>query len=75
MAGTAARGHWCVTCGTYIRPGTHGIHEMPYGEGARAEPEDTGIGNAHAVALVVTLIAGFVGGVFLIALWVSRVLR
>jgi hypothetical protein len=73
MRSAAVRGIWCSTCGTYIRPGTHGIHAMNYGDGARqAPPRTPEIGGAQAVAFVVMLVAGLGAGAFLVLVWLLR---
>ena len=73
MRSAEARGTWCHTCGTYIRPGTHGIHAMTFGGGASRPPsDDAPIGGAHAIVLVLMLIAGFVAAVFLVVAWLVR---
>ena len=74
MRSAEARGTWCHTCGTYVRPGTHGIHAMTLGGGAlrsgsRPPSDDAPVGGAHAIVLVLMLIAGFVAAVFLVAAW------
>ena len=48
---TSSERHWCCTCGEYVRPGTHGIHESNYGRGASVESPQP-MSSASAVALV-----------------------
>jgi len=74
MRSAAARGIWCSTCGTYIRPGTHGIHAINYGDGAPRTPSRAPeIGDAQAVAFVVMLAAGLGAGAFIVLVWLLRV--
>jgi hypothetical protein len=51
-------GTWCVTCGDYIRPGTHGVHEMRYGQGALRAREPEVVSDAAAVLIVLLKIVG-----------------
>jgi hypothetical protein len=62
----AAEPLFCHTCGTFIRPGTHGIHAPRYGEGPQGSYEDETVSGVQAVMSVVLAIAGL-GILFLVA--------
>lgn len=52
---------WCTTCGEYVAPGSHGIHESVYGRGpTAASPRE--MNSALAVVMVVTGVVGAVAG-------------
>jgi hypothetical protein len=72
MSAASARAIWCHTCGEYVRPGSHGIHETRYGSGPANEPPAEDVTSAHAVALVVAMFAGIGFAVLLVLFWASR---
>jgi hypothetical protein len=76
MSRPAASPIWCQTCGAYIRPGTHGIHEVRLGADARRASAtasgDAEMSGTRAVLLVVAILAGLTFVPFLLANWLLR---